>query len=413
MDPYVKPGRQGTTRSLWAGSAVIAILWLAVFAMGAIVVYEAIPLIRSKPTSNLNEKSAFLIDKYYRLANTSKHPYAAFHVQHLHPTYLFFFSLDPEKRRAISNQIVSLSKEGFRGSDPIAGKPLAVILGGSAAFGDGASSDESTIAGYLNKLQDSVHFVNAGVPSWNSTQELHRLADQIVPLNPTLVMSCSFSNDIVVALEYAKKRMAYPPGAPESFDLLTTLVDDIRASASIGLSRSFFVEVFPRTSALATRVFSRKRYEAPPAATKEELLNAVETATDRFVWNQIVMRAIADGRKFRFVTVIQPMLRTHANVAASDRNDDQDWWLFEHAVRRVMSTDYCQKNCLDYSNIFDAKFREIPVLRQPEARDPKALIFIDRVHLFDSGNEYVAQRLVQDLKPLPVRNGDNPIGKSP
>jgi hypothetical protein len=57
MNPYVKPVRQGINRSLWAGSAVIAFLWLAAFAMGAIVVYEVIPLVRLKPTGNLNEKT--------------------------------------------------------------------------------------------------------------------------------------------------------------------------------------------------------------------------------------------------------------------------------------------------------------------------------------------------------------------
>ncbi len=399
MDPYVKPARVAISQSRLVGGAAIAFLWLAVFAVTAIVVYEAIPAIRSKPVRNPNEKTVFLLEKYYKLASTNN-PYAAFHVQHLHPTYLFFFPLDPEKRRAIGNQVVSLSKDGFRGSDPIAGKSLAVLLGGSAAFGDGASSNETTITGYLNKLQGLVHFVNAGVPSWNSTQEMHRFADQIVPMNPTLVLSYSFSNDIVVALDYARKRAAYPSGAPESFDLLTTLVDDIRASAGRGLSRRILAEIFPRTSALVSRFFNTKRQEVPPpAATKEELLSAVETAADRFAWNQMNMRAIADGRKFRFVTVIQPMLRTHKNVSASDRNDDPDSWLFERAVRKVMSTAYCKENCLDYSNIFDADFREIPVLRQQETRDPRALIFIDPVHLFDSGNEYVARRLLRDLKP--------------
>jgi hypothetical protein len=399
MHPYTKLDREAVNWSRWVGVAAIAFLWLAVLAVAAIVVYEAIPGLRSKPVDRPNEKTVFLREKYYKLATTDN-PYAAFHVQHLHPTYLFFFPLDPEKRRAIGNQVVSLSKDGFRGSEPAAGKPLAFLLGGSAAFGDGASSNETTITGHLNKLQSSVHFVNAGVPSWNSTQELHRFADQIVPMNPTLVLSYSFSNDIVVALDYARKRAAYPSGAPESFDLLTRLVDDIRASAGRGGARRILAEMFPRTSALASRLFGRKRQEAPPpAATKEELVSAVETAADRFALNQMVMRAIADGRKIRFVTVIQPMLRTHKNVSASDRNADQDIWLFEHAVRRVMSTDYCKEHCVDYSNLFDADFGEVPVLRQKETRDPKTLIFIDPVHLFDSGNEYVARRLLRDLKP--------------
>jgi hypothetical protein len=58
----------------------------------------------------------------------------------------------------------------------------------------------------------------------------------------------------------------------------------------------------------------------------------------------------------------------------------------------------CHENCLDYSNLFDNQFAEIPVFRgTEETRNPESLIFADIIHLLDSGNEYVARHLVQDL----------------
>lgn len=105
--------------------------------------------------------------------------YNAFTRQYIHPYYYFFFPRDPKVIHSINNSVVSIDKNGFRGGGPELAsdkkRRLAFVLGGSVAFGHGCSSDQNTISGYLNKIQSKYHFVNAGVPSWNSTQEFYRL----------------------------------------------------------------------------------------------------------------------------------------------------------------------------------------------------------------------------------------------
>ena len=370
------------------GGSIISLLWLVVFGVIAVVAYEyALPSASTAmhPLTRVG---------YYKTTRTGN-PYKPFHKQHLHPNYLFFFPLDADQRLALGNEIVSITKNGFRGDDPTIGKTLAVVLGGSAAFGDLASSDQTTITGYLNRFQSTFHFVNAGVPSWNSTQELHRLADQIVPLNPKLVVSYSLSNDVIIALRMAKKDHTYPAGSPEGFEDICRLIECRQGTVKLRLLEYSLEKFFPRTRKLVSKLVNRRDRPVPD----DKLLAAVDGAVDKYIWNQTIMHAIADGRGFRFLTIIQPTLRSHKNFRGNDRTSKGDWWLFEHAVRRVMSSEYCRLNCLDYSDLFDKDFADIPVFKNvKETPDHASLIFGDEVHLLDAGNEYVARRLMQDLQ---------------
>ena len=80
----------------------------------------------------------------------------------------------------------------------------------------------------LNALQDQYPFVNAGVPSWISSQEPVRLALELVAYKPAVVIAYDGFNDAATGADYARRGIKTPPGAPESFDELSSLVDDIR-----------------------------------------------------------------------------------------------------------------------------------------------------------------------------------------
>jgi hypothetical protein len=381
------------------GVGIIGVLWSISLLFGVVMLYEfGLPRIRAAFSTKPKPDPRHPLTRagYYKTRRDGN-PYALFHIQHLHPTYLFFFPLDLGQRAAINNEIVSITTDGFRGAGPSLDKPLAVLVGGSAAFGDKASSDQTTITGYLNRMQPAFHFVTAGVPSWNSTQELHRLADQVIPLKPKLVISYSYSNDILNALRYAQRGLVYPPGTPESFDELMKRVNDLRAPSTLTLRR-YVSSFFPRT---IKKLRHLRGTPSPRQASDAEILAAVENAADKFVANQTVMRYIADGGNFRFVTVLQPSLRTHKN--SPERYRAKEWWLFTHAVNRIMASEHCRRHCLNYSDLFDKEFAEIPTYSEVEAmRDFRSIYFADVTHLLDAGNEYVARRLVQDLKLHPL-----------
>jgi hypothetical protein len=94
------------------------------------------------------------------------------------------------------------------------------------------------------------------------------------------------------------------------------------------------------------------------------------------------MDGMAKGMQFRFVTVIQPLKEASSKIQSDDTT-----WEWKYAVHKVMASDYCKRNCFDYSSLFDKDFDADAIER----------IFLDEVHLDDAGNEYVARQLIKDL----------------
>ena len=189
------------SRGRQAARVVVGLIWIVTAIVAAVVLAEL----------GFESRAAYKEAAYIRAVRPIATPsprrdalasaYAPFAVQHLHPQYLFFFPLDRQTRTTMGNPTASIDADGFRepGPSQANGRTLAVMVGGSAVFGDFATSNATTITSYLNNLQDQYFFVNAGVPSWNSTQELMRVALQIVDLRPGLVIAYDGANDGALA----------------------------------------------------------------------------------------------------------------------------------------------------------------------------------------------------------------------
>ena len=283
------------------GFAFVAALWLSTGLMLAAFVYEVAWydvtqwLAKARRAFNSPEPNAGKPNNltYYR----------PFYPRYLHPIYLLYYPLDPDDRVALSNTVVSLTRDGFRGDAPDFTRQLMFILGGSAAFGYGASSDRTTISGYFNILQADVQAINAAVIGWNSTQELARFANQIASLKPHLVISYSLFNDIYVALSYATQGINLPPGSPLGFDSLSNIVRDL-TPPSLKRKLIFSLEnLFPRT----TKLITGKR----AVHSGNDIHPALDAAVDKFIDNEQMMYHISNDIGFTFVTVIQPILYAH------------------------------------------------------------------------------------------------------
>jgi lysophospholipase L1-like esterase len=333
--------------------ALIGLLLLAVLLVTAATLYEFVGFASQwiKTTDGDDKKLALSRD------------YEAVNRTYLHPIYFFFFPLNLQERKSLSNQRITITSNGFRGREPTYTKPLAVLLGGSVAFGHLSSSDETTITGYLNRIQDDFEFVNAAVPSWNSTQELHRLADQIIHLKPALVISFGLYNDVHIAAKYPH----LPPGSPENFERFKTIVDR-------NLFAALLESLFPRSAKLLGI-----GHPAPP--TRAEISAALDAANKKFLENEQAMQALSKGLKFRFVTVIPP-------IRSAGSSSNRRVQAYESVVQQALASEYCEENCLDYSNVFDQEFKSVTAVNR---------FFYDTVHFTDQGNEFIARRLASDL----------------
>jgi len=105
-----------------------------------------------------------------------------------------------------ANQMAHLNNFGFRGPDidpqNIQGKSRIVLMGGSTMYGAGATSDQSTIAGYLQEIVDKkipkkkLEIINAGIQGIDSDTELKMMKADIIKLLPEFIIIFDGWNDL-------------------------------------------------------------------------------------------------------------------------------------------------------------------------------------------------------------------------
>lgn len=323
--------------------------------------------------------------------------YQPFTIQYLHPQYLFFFPLDPIRRVGLSNEVCSIDADGFRGPGPsqAGARRLAFLLGGSSAFGHYASSDDTTITGYLNRLQRKYLFVNAGVPSWNSTQELFRLVFQIEGYHPDLVIAYDGANEAAILQDYGGR---YPAGTPESFDRLAAFFDDIRGEPLRRLQTPFG-RLFPQI----TRRLAASRHdeggETSPGLPLSD--GTVAAGVARHLANLRLMRTLVTAEGGRFLAVFQPVRGLHADGRAADARWSDALRRFHDALLRE---DLRGLDFHDFSALFDRHFASVP---EAGGEIDESTLFVDEVHLYDPGNAIVARELWSIVCGVPAGQSEN------
>ena len=131
----------------------------------------------------------------------------------------------------------NLNSLGFRGPEFSEIKPSNTyrifMVGGSTMFGAGASSDEATIPGMLQKIFDSdssvqkIEVINAGFSGGNSNTELNLIKQKLVHYQPDLVIVYDGLNDLkgdfpIEKIKHNWKRMC-DIANQNDFDFIITL----------------------------------------------------------------------------------------------------------------------------------------------------------------------------------------------
>jgi hypothetical protein len=350
---------------------------------------------------------AFVLEVYYKRkfeaeANTIpmlakvERIYGPSDGRHIHPVYLFFYPYDQAKRRAINNPSVTIDVDGFRGPGPsqAGSKKLAFITGGSGAFGYGSTSDATTISGFLNQLQSEYFFVNAAVSSWVTTQELERVAFQLLDLKPALIVSLNGFNDILSATDYRRRGKQHAIGIPEFFDTLYGLVGDIESSECKKLRSPWYRRWYPNLSL---------RFLGDPG--EEELKPYAEVLTpafskqiaQKYAMNLNLMHAMTASIGARYIGAIQPIAP----------GMDPELEVFMRSTTDEMAA---QKYNFEFHNFRDVMTRVLPKVPLPvsESGEEKDAIFVDAVHLTDAGAKIVAEQLLLIIRAQPDAPPVNP-----
>lgn len=310
--------------------------------------------------------------------------YSPFTQQHPHPHYMFFFPLEARDRLALGNAVCSIDADGFREPGPshAGARKLAVVLGGSAAFGDYASANDQTITSHLNRLQDEYFFVNAGVPSWNSTQQLIRLALDIVERRPALIVAYDGANDAVLAGQIRSRTgAAYPPGTPEFFDTLERLIEEDDDPLAGLHPRALLPELTLRFD----KWFSSS---SSPADDDDTISDAdITAAARRYRANHSRMAELSNAAGAKFISVFQPIANLHEHIDSTALGRRPLVEKFHREATGGLPPPY---DLVDLSSVFNGAVPQI-TLAGPELADDA--MFVDLVHLTDRGNAFVAERL--------------------
>ena len=91
-------------------------------------------------------------------------------------------------------------------------------------------------------------------------------------------------------------------------------------------------------------------------------------------------------------------MHNESNFTSSEKNNTNFFKIINYAVNKVMTSRFCDKNCLNFSNIFDKENKEnIPLIKENKKQEYSSRIFIDEVHLTDTGNKILADEITKNM----------------
>jgi len=376
--------------------AIFGYLITGVVAIPLLLLTAALGFERYLTYSSPSEKTSSLSSSQLAYA------YRPFSIQYINPFYLFFFPFNEKERVALSNSTVRLTVDGYRGDGPSArdDRKLAFLIGGSTVFGYYASNNDQTISAWLNREQSTYHFVNAGVPSFNSNQELFRVINDILPESPKLLINLNGENDFSIPFDnYFSHGVVCPAGVPESYHNLHSLVENIRAKKKrirtysdqiVHTSYTFF----PRASKFFRAQFGFEKSKWHNIliqwSTKknDNIPHVIKTAASKYIYNMGVVSNLCKHYGCDHVTVFQPMAILHEPDGVHFRSSESEYvedrrglaQLFRETVFSGIPKD---ERFWDFSRVFD--------------RIAETEVFLDEVHVTDLGNRLIAEEILNKL----------------
>lgn len=281
----------------------------------------------------------------------------------------------------------------------------ALLIGGSFAFGVGASGDARTIASVLNELTP-YSFLNLGIRAANSTQELIALVPFID--SAELVIVCSGINNLVVGLQSGGRNELHGPlfaeGAIEALGAhsLYELAAMVQARlGSIGI-RSLLDEI---TRRLGKRLLRIRKWSSRAEGDTEENSSLSGSAQEQLASDALKRQkrdlgiiAKALSPRARLIFAAQPFaeacekrlcLEEERLFRLTDEMQGIHWQILKTYLAQLWPS-YVRElgNICSKERILFLDLNEVPFT---------GWSFVDRVHMTDDGYLQVARRLAKEI----------------
>jgi lysophospholipase L1-like esterase len=276
----------------------------------------------------------------------------------------------------------STNSAGFRNTytrDP-APENVAIVLGGSAAFGYGLPSDNDTFVSHIGRLNKKYRFANAGVVGFLSGQELSLMVHVLDQHNPSLYIAFDGWNDITDPYQRATQ-----------WPTIGGLIN--------GFSQAFLM-IEGRLESPQREQQSNKGLASELPSTRttfEDEQSYFEAIVSLYTANLGKMHAFAGARKARYVVAFQPELGSK-RVRTSDEQKmlEQLDAEYKYVSRNVpdkyrqlilRAKSFCDQNGIPYIDVND----------HPMFADNPNTLFYDVAHPNGEGHRIIAEIINQVL----------------
>ena len=276
---------------------------------------------------------------------------------------------------------LNINSEGFRGPEILREKPDNVyrifVVGGSTIFGDGATSDETTIPGFLQKFFDKNNFdlhvevINAGIESAYSTTENYYIKNTILFFQPDLIISYGGLND---AGDTSMRENIQ--SSETSFDVRQILI----------YRTPFFLwgqlGLYPDANDLFSKIDSKW----------------ISERTDVWKNHWLDICELGEEKKFKTIIMVQPMLGSgDKNLSSYESSVQSNLHVKINVMNNTlnefaMSLNELDEKCYateDLRNVFDR-------IDEP--------VYYDLAHVSDFGNKIVAEKIYEKILPLVMKD---------
>ncbi len=288
------------------------------------------------------------------------------------------FSTDSEGFRITWRRQQALSLAEYQRAEG----PRAVVIGGSAAFGVGASSDRGTLASVLNESGDRVWFNFAG-RGFNSTQELLLFMLHLPPDIKTVLLFTGINNLVLSFLSESTSPVY------NSFYAQSVFERGLQTGEATGMQGSFRLLM----REIAQRLVPPPRSGSSKPAGRRE---AYEQVLACFQRDMRLWALLREAMGFDLYFAFQPMApwtkkalspEEHELFSILDSGSGQQGWDQISGYLEEQKKDYTA----DVRRVCEE--RRVPFLdlnQNPGMARPDWL-FVDRAHLTDGGYRRVAE----------------------
>ena len=284
---------------------------------------------------------------------------------------------------------VTINSHGFRGEELEQEKTddkeyRIFVLGGSALYGIFATSDNTTIPGYLQEFYNEftterdVRVINAGVNGHESFAETYILKNKIIDLDPDLIIVFDGWNDLGAPLEREYKE-------PTGIEQLEQYSLVIRKYYKTIVFYEFIERVWEKQIG---KIEFFDRFDRWERETNDDVTADQKSELWKSRWKEIC--ELGEKENFKVIITLQPIVGAGNKVLA-------DWELrhVEEAAGYAASYNFMrdqlnelETSCAgteDFTNIFD---------------NETGLIYFDYVHMGDAGNRIVAEKMFKISSPF-------------